>query len=96
MRQIGIRVHVGVALVRNVQIGSRSENGATLAVVANRKRLLGNVKSLRRGLALIVHQAEEKGAVGSDVTAFVHHRLAGRGTDRPRNVSEASTNLNVN
>jgi len=92
--QIRIRIHIGVALVRNVQIGSSSENGSTFAMIANGKRLLCNIKSLRRGLSLIIHQTEEKSAVGSDVTTFVHDRLTGRWTYHPRNVSETSANLN--
>lgn len=93
MRQIRVRIHVGVALVRQVQIGSGAEYRPALQVVTNAERLFGDVEFFRTHVPVAVDQFEKEGAIGADVTALVaHYRLAGR-WQCPRHIRQSAAHL---
>ena len=93
MRQVGIRVHVGVTLIRNVEISAGPKDRTAFQMVTDAERLFGDVESTRRHLTVSIHQIKKEGTIRCDVTTLItHDGLAGR-WKCPGDVSKSSANL---
>jgi hypothetical protein len=93
MRQVGIRVHVGVTLIRNVEISAGPKDRTAFQMVTDTERLFGDVESTRRHLTVSIHQIKKEGTIRCYVTTLITHDGLASRWKCPGNVSKSSANL---